>query len=297
MRGHPLVLFCLLSLIWGTTWLGIKLVVREMPAISAAAVRFLVATLLLAAYAHYGGHRLTALKPREWRLLAQLSLTMIGIPYALVFYGEKFISSALTAILFASHPALVLLIDSAYVRRNLFTPARVAGLAASFLGLWMIFAPKLAGPSEEVRGMVAILVAALFSAWAVVVAKNKMGGIDPVVATSWQFAGGAVFLALVGAGLERPVLGSYSATAWLGLAYLTVAGSCFGFVLYFRMLKDTTALQASSLSFLTPVVAVFVGWLVLDEVLAPRTLLGAATVLTGLVLLHRPLQAPAPAGD
>ncbi|MFQ5816440.1 MAG: DMT family transporter [Terriglobia bacterium] len=297
MRGLSLLLFCILSLIWGTTWLAIKVVVREMPALSAAAVRFLAATLLLAAYARLAGHRLGGLTPRERRVLTLLALIMIGIPYALVFYGEKFISSALTAILFASHPAFVLVLGTCYARRSLFTPTRLAGLLASFAGLWIIFAPRLAGPPAELRGMIAVLLAALVSASALLVAKYMLAGIDLVVATTWQFAGGGLFLTAAAWWVERPVLSSYSPAAWLGLAYLTVFGSCLGFVLYYRMLRDIAPLQASSLSFITPVVAVLAGWLILGEVLSPRTLVGAATVLAGLGLLHRPLPAPAPAGD
>lgn len=297
MRGLSLLLFCLLSLIWGTTWLAIKVVVGEMPALSAAAARFLAASLLLATYARLTGHRLAGFRPRERRVLALLSLIMIGIPYALVFYGEKFISSALTAVLFASHAAFVLVLDSCYARRNLFTAAKLAGLLASFAGLWIIFAPRLAGPRAELRGMIAILLAALMSAAAVVVAKYRLGSIDPVGGTTWQFAGGAFFLLAVAGWFEHPTLAPYSPDAWLGLAYLTVVGSCLGFVFYYRMLKDITPIQASSLSFTTPVVAVLAGWLILGEVLSPRTLVGAATVLAGLLLIHRPLPAPAPAGD
>lgn len=297
MSRHSWLLFCALSLIWGTTWLAIKVVVREMPALGAATVRFVAAALLLAAFARLARHRQARFTARERNVLLLLSLIMIGIPYALVFYAETFISSALTAILFAAHPVFVLLFDSWYARRSLFEPTKLAGLLASALGLWIIFAPKLAGPPAELRGMVVVLLAALVSAVAVLVAKYRLAGVNPVVGTAWQFAGGAVFLALAAGLFERSGLATYSLKAWFGLAYLTVVGSCVGFVLFYRMLRQSTPIQASSLSFTTPVVAVLAGWVVLGEVLSLRTLLGAAVVLTGLVLLHRPLPVPAPAGD
>lgn len=297
MRRQSLLIFCVLSAIWGTTWLGLKVVVREMPPLSAAAVRFLAAALLLAAYARLTGLRLGSLSPPERRVLALLSVFMIGIPYGLVFYGIQFISSALTAILFGCHPALTLLFDSWYARRNLFTAGKMAGLLASFAGLWIIFAERLGSPPAELRGMAAVLLAALVSAFALVVAKYRLGGIHPVVGTAWQLAGGAAVLAVAAWWLERPVPGLYSPQAWLGLAYLTVFGSSVAFVLYYRLLGDITPVQLSSTSFITPVIAVFAGRVVLGEVLSLRTLVGAGIVLTGLVMIHRPVPAPAAAGD
>jgi len=297
MRGLPLLLFCLLALTWGTTWLALRVVAREMPPFSAAAVRFLLAALLLAIYARLAGLRLTSIPAGRRASLAALALTMIGIPYALVFYAGGLISSALMAIVFAFHPVCTHVLNSWRSRRSIFDALTLAGLSTSTAGLWVIFSPQLNGPAEELRGMVAVLGAALISSWAVVEAKFSLAAIHPVVATTWQFAGGGLFLVLLAVSLERPTPGPYSSQAWLAFAYLTLMGSCLGFVLFFRLLKDLTPIQASSLSFLTPVVAVIAGWLILDEVLGLRTLVGAGMVLTGLVLIHRPVPAAAPAGD
>ena len=295
MSGKNLVAFCALAFIWGTTWLAVKVVVGEMPPITAAGVRFVFATLLLAAYAHLRGQSLALaqLTRSERGVVLLLSLVMIALPYALIFYAEQFISSALTAILFACHPAIVLLFDSLYARRNLFAPLKLAGLIASFLGLWIVFAPRLADPHTELRGAVAILAAAVLSSLAVVLAKYGAQKIDPVLSTTWQMAGGAVWLLVAGIFLEQPTLASYSVAAWLAFAYLTVPGSSVAFVLYYTLLRHIAPVQASSLSFITPVVAVLAGWLVLGEVLSQRTLLGAAIVLTGVALIHRRVEEPA----
>jgi len=294
MSGKNLIAFCALAVIWGTTWLAIKAVVEEMPPITSAGVRFLFATLLLVAYARLRRQSLALaqLTHSQRQAVLALSLVMIALPYALIFYAEQFISSALTAILFACHPAIVLLFDSLYARRSLFAPRNLAGLSASCLGLWIIFAPRLAGPHTELRGAVAILLAAILSSFAVVLAKYGAQEIDPVVSTTWQMAGGAVWLLLAGILLEQPTWGSYSVAAWLALTYLTVLGSSVAFVLYYMLLRHIAPVQASSLSFITPVVAVLAGWAVLGEVLSRRTLLGAAIVLTGVALVHRRVEEP-----
>lgn len=299
MRARHLLGFALLAFIWGTTWLAIKYVVQEAPPLTAAGVRFALAALLLAGFARQRGRSLAwgRLRPAERRLLLVLSVLMFAVPYALVFYGEQFISSALTAILFASSPAFVLLYDSLHTRRNLLTGARLGGLLLAFAGVLAIFWPRLSGPTSELHGVLAIVAAAATSSWGTVLAKHGGQDIDPLVGTTWQMGVGAIWLLLAGVALERPHLGSYSVPAVVGLLYLTVAGSCVAFVVYYALLKHMATVQLSSLAFLTPVVAVFVGWLVRGETLGANTLPGAAVVLVGVALLHRPVPEPLPAGD
>ncbi|OFV80176.1 MAG: hypothetical protein A3B65_04925 [Acidobacteria bacterium RIFCSPHIGHO2_02_FULL_67_57] len=289
MHPRHWLAFAALASIWGTTWLTIKFVVREMPPVSAAGARFALAALLLAAFALWQGRSLawSRWRPAEHRLLLALSLLMFAVPYGLVFYGELTVSSALAAILFSSHSAFTLVFDSVRVGRNLFDRARVAGLALAFAGLLVIFWPKLTGPRAELAGIVALVVAAASSALAAVLAKHGAHGIDPVAGTTWQMAGAAVWLLAAGGALERPALTGYSATALVALLYLAVFGSCVTFVLYYGLLKHLAPVQLSTLSFVIPVIATFAGWLVLDERLAPQSWAGGAAVVAGVALLHR----------
>jgi drug/metabolite transporter (DMT)-like permease len=289
MRARHLVAFCLVAGIWGTTWLAIKFVVREMPPLSAAGVRFGLAALLLAGYARSTGRSLSW---RRWqgserRLVLLLSIFMIAVPYGLVFYGELTVSSALAAILFSCHPAFVLLFDSVHVRRNLLTGPRLAGLILAFVGILIIFRPRLASPHAELGGVVAILGAAVSSALATVLAKHHGHHLDPVAGTTWQMAGAAVWLLGAGALVERPGWSGYSLGGVAALLYLVAFGSCVTFVLYYELLKHMAPVQLSTLSFIIPMIATAVGWAVLNERLGVHSLLGAAAVLAGVALLHR----------
>lgn len=299
MRSRYWLAFAALAGIWGTTWLAIKFVVREMPPVSAAGARFAVAALLLAAFAAWRGRPLAWRRwpPAERRLLLALSLLMFAVPYGLIFYGELTVSSALAAVLFSSHSAFTLVFDSVRVGRNLFDRARVAGLVLAFAGLLVIFWPKLAGPRAELGGVVAVLVAAGSSALASVLAKHGAHHIDPVAGTSWQMGGAAVWLLLTGWALERPALTAYSPTALGALLYLAVFGSCVTFVLYYGLLKRMAPVQLSTLSFVIPVIATLAGWLVLDERLAPQSWAGGAAVVAGVALLHRREPEPVEGAD
>jgi drug/metabolite transporter (DMT)-like permease len=293
--------FFAVAFIWGTTWLAIRFVVREMPPLSAAGLRFVAAGLLLAAATVATGRSLALkrLTADHRRLLLWLSFLMIAIPYGLVFYGELTVPSALASILFSIHPAFVLLFDSLRQRRNLFAGPKLAGLVLAFAGICIIFAPRLTGPSGELIGALAIVGASLTAAFGTVKAKHEAHELDPWVGTTWQMAAAGLWLLLVGLAWESRSFGTvagYTSTAWLMLAYLTVFGSCVTFVLYYSLLKRMTPIELSTLSFIIPIIATFVGWLVLDERLSAATFAGAAVALTGVALLHRRPAAPAGAG-
>lgn len=279
--------------------MAIKFVVREAPPLSSAGVRFALAGLLLAAVARFRGRALNwwRLPRAEQKLLLALSVLMFAAPYALVFTGEQYISSALTSILFASSPAFTLLFDSLWQRRNLLRGVRLLGLLLAFAGILVIFVPRLEGPPKEVLGALAIVGAAAISSVGLVLAKQHGHGIDTTVGTAWQMGLGAIWLLLVGLPLERPATSGYSVSAVVGLLYLAIIGSAVSFVLFYGLLKEMAPVQLSSLAFLTPVVAVVVGWVALGEVLGPTTFAGAAVVLAGVALLHRPLPEPVSTGD
>jgi drug/metabolite transporter (DMT)-like permease len=299
MRPAQLTSFCVLAVIWGTTWLAIKVAVAELPPLTAAGLRFATAAVLLALYARLRGRRLgwSGLAPADRRLLLVLSLLMFSVPYGLIFYGEQHIESALTSILFSIAPAFTLVFDSWRSRRNLATGERLLGLLLAFSGILFIFVPRLAGPPAELWGSMAVIGAAASSSWAMVLAKHRANHLDTLVSTTWQMGWGAAWLLLAGLPLERASLGGASGQAWLALFYLAAFGSCITFVLFYGLLKEMVAVQLSSLAFITPVVAVFAGWLVLDEVLGMTALAGAVVVLLGVALIHRPMPAAAPAGD
>ncbi|HXE76346.1 MAG TPA: EamA family transporter [Candidatus Xenobia bacterium] len=288
--------FGAVALIWGTTWLAVRVVVLEMPPLSAAGLRFVVAALLLGAATRARGRSLSLarLSGSERRVLAWLTFLVIGIPYALVFYGEQTVSSALAAILFSVHPVFVLLFDSLRQRSNLFRGPTLAGLVLALAGICLIFVPRLTGPMGELLGALAIVAAALSAGLGAVVAKYGAHELDPWVGVTWQMGGAGVALLAFGFLLERPTLSGYSTPAWLSLAFLTVFGSCVAFVLYYSLLKRMKPIELATLSFIIPIIATVFGWLVLDERLGGYSLAGAAVALAGVALIHRRRVEPEP---
>ena len=279
--------FATLALVWGTTWIAVRVAVAEMLPMQAAALRFFLGALLLGVIAHWQGLKLgwRAQSPADRNLMLLLSPLMIAIPYALVFWAEQFIEAGLAAILFATHSAFVVLIESIYLRRSIFTGRIVVGFVLAFGGVLIIFWPRLAVP-DEWAGSLAMIFAAASSATALVLAKYRGAKLNPVVSVTWQMAFGAVLLTTLALAMEGAPQWQLSLKAWLMIGYLSAFGSCLAFVLFYWLLKHVTPVSMSTLAFITPVVTVVGGWLMLNERQGWTTLAGAGVVLTGVWLLN-----------
>lgn len=278
--------YLVLCAIWGTTWLAIRVAVRDFPPLLSAAGRFVIAAIVLLLLARLRAKR-SAFTASERRAVMLLSVLMFALPYGLVFWGEQYVTSGVTAILFAAYPVLVLTFSSLLQKQNLFNPVRVASLVLCIAGIVIIFSDRLYGNPGLWRGQLAIVGASASSAAAVVYAKRNAYHLDVIGSTGWQMAGGALLLLVSGMLLERNAIWHFSWTASAALLYLAVAGSCLTFVLYYSLLKRLSALKMSMIALVTPVVAVFVGWVVLDEQITLRTTLGAACVLSGVITILR----------
>jgi drug/metabolite transporter (DMT)-like permease len=298
MQQRHWIGFAFLAIVWGTTWLAVRVVVTEAPPFLSAGVRFVLAALLLGAVVKWRGLPLgwSRYAPAERRLMLQLSVWMIVIPYAFVFWAEQFITAGLAGVLFSTHSVFVVLFESLRQRRNVLTGKVLAGVLLAFGGVVVIFWPRLGIP-EEWLGALAMLGAAASSSLATITAKYKAKRLDPMVMVTWQMGIGAVPLLLLGLWFESGSTTTGSLKAWLSLGYLIVFGSCVAFVLYYWLLKKLTTVQISTMAYVTPIVAVTSGWLLLGETMGWFTLAGAAMALTGVYLLHSKEPEPASAGD
>jgi drug/metabolite transporter (DMT)-like permease len=205
MHGRHWAGFAAIALIWGTTWLAVRVVVLEMPPLSAAGLRFVVAAVLLGVATRASGRTLSLarLSGGERRVLAWLTFLVIGIPYALVFYGERTVASALAAILFPSIP----LSSCCSIRCASGGPLSGPDLrraGAGFRGNLHHLRAAAGGPKGELLGALAIVVAALSAGIGAVIAKYGAHELDPWVGVTWQMAGAGVALLLAGLLFERP---------------------------------------------------------------------------------------------
>jgi len=285
------LVFSLLCFIWGSTWLGIKIGLEFLPPFLFAGIRFAVATISLMFLARL----LHARIPRSrssWSVMLFLGVFQITIPYGLVFWGEQYISSGLSAVLFATLPFFVVIFAHLVVDEKLTKP-KVLGVIASFLGLVAIFwsdatVTQSITVQSSMFGGLAVVGSAAFGGLANVVAKRYAHEIDPASNVLAQSMTGAVILSLLGLITERTTGLNFTFDAVAAIVYLGVVGSALGFLGLYWLLRETTATNSSLITFITPVVALILGWLVLSEVPDPNVGVGAVLILAGVYLTIKP---------
>jgi drug/metabolite transporter (DMT)-like permease len=268
-----------LCLIWGSTWLAIRLVVRDVPPLEAAALRFLAAGVLLLGMAVAQKRRWPAGEP-QWNAIFVLSLTIMAVPYGLLFWAEQHVTSSMSAVLYSAMPLAVSLVTPAMMHRKV--PRRaVYAMAIAFGGILTLFYENPSTSRLAMIGGVAVLVSMSLSSWSVVYAKQRLRDVDSVVATGLQLLLGSVVLLWGTWALEAHRHATWTRTALIAMAFLTIFGSAAAFVIYYWLLKKLQPYQLSTISLIVPLIALLEGLLAGERV--PLMMLVAVVVVLGSV--------------
>ena len=282
--------FLLLCCIWGSTWMFIKLGLRDLPPLSFAAIRFLLATAILSCIV--AARRSSLPRTRaEWRLIAQTGVLAFALNYGLLFWGEQHISSGLAALLQATIPAFGLVFAHLHLPGERLTLARLAGVGLGVAGVGVIFSNQLRVSGEmALWGSAAIVLGAVFVAYSNVLVKARGGHLDPALLAAGQMLCGLVPLAAYAYAFEgNPVGYRWTPLAVASLLYLTLVGSVVAFLLFYWLVRHMEVTKTMLIALVTPLFAVLLGLAVLGERLTWRTLAGGALIMSGigLVVLRR----------
>jgi drug/metabolite transporter (DMT)-like permease len=272
--------FVTLSLIWGSTWMAIRVLVRDAPPFRAAAARFLLATLLLIAII-FAKRLPWPATGRQWRALVVLGITFIGLPYGLLFWAERRITSSLTAVIFSSYPLFVACFTPLVTGQRV--PRRaVYGMVWALGGIAVLLFRGLSLSSYLLAGGLAVIVAVLTSAWSSIYAKHELKEVNPLVGTTVQFAVAAPFLYVVSFAQERGTASTWTPSSILALAFLVVFGSVIAFSIYYWLLHSLLPHQLSTLTLIVPLIAIIEGALILREPVPPVMLIASLVVLAAV---------------
>lgn len=292
-----LTVWVALSVIWGLTWLAVRLGLDDLPPVTFAGIRFLAAAALLWPILLAKKTKL----PRDagqWKLLAGTAMLTIAIPYSLQFWGQQYVPSGLAAVMFATVPLFTIVFAHISIPNDPFTLQRLAGVFLGIAGVALIFSDQLRAESYiAVLGCLGFLVGAVTHALAQVTIKARGQDIDPLVIAATQTAAGGILMFFLGVSLEgNPFEIDWTTQALLSLIYLAVFGSALAFFLLYWLLQHVKVTTVTSMGLVHPVVAVSAGWVVLHETLGWTVLMGTAAVLGGLALIviqppaHRAVQ-------
>jgi drug/metabolite transporter (DMT)-like permease len=272
--------------IWGSTWLVIKIGLETMTPLVGAGFRFLVASTLLFVLIKTRGVRVPWNRDERW-FYGTVSLTSFSFPFALVYWGEQYIPSGLTSIIFAIYPFTVALFSFLFLPDEKVTAWKISGIVLGFIGVFTIFSNDLAASNpHSLWGMGAVLLSALLQGYSVIVIKRHGHSIHPFAITFVPMLIGAIVLLTAGVLFEDLSKIRFTSTAVLAILYLGVFGSVVTFVSYFWLLKRVEAVFLSLTAFITPIIAVVLGVIILGEQLSPRVFLGAAFVLGGIAVAN-----------
>ena len=281
------VMFLIVCLSWGTTWLSIKIAVETVPPLTASGLRFLIAFPLFLIFARIS--KAPVLFPRERRgFFVFVTLAYFSVPYYLLNYGEQHVSSGLTALLFSCMPVFILLFSALLLKERI-ALSQLFGIGVGFASLFMIIRSQgLHMDHAELFGVLAILAAAILHAFCYIKTKQKGGAISVITFNTLPIGIAGALLFLAGLGLERPEFSAISARSWGALFYLGLVASVGGFIVYFALLKRLSPIILSFVFIIFPVFAVIIGAWYESVPLSQDVMLYSACLLAGFAITKLP---------
>jgi drug/metabolite transporter (DMT)-like permease len=278
--------YALLCLIWGSTWMVIKVGYGGLGPFNVAGLRFFVAAALMASVALATRARWPRGRP-EWTAVMVVGLLMFAGDYGLIYWAEQYIASGLTAVLFATLPLMTLFVAQAYIPGERITTGKLGSSVLALVGTVALFADQLRVDTAAIRPMLAVLGATLCAAVASVVSKRDAHDIPSATLNATSMLVGATVLLLAalahGEGFRVPT----DAGTWAAVAYLSLVGSVLAFLIYFSLLKTWSVMSLSFISVFTPVIALLLGFVFLHEPLTLWRVAGTLLILVAVLLGNR----------
>jgi drug/metabolite transporter (DMT)-like permease len=297
LRGRALIAYLLVCTVWGSTYLAIRIGVRDLPPVLFAGVRFLIAGVLLAAIVVITGDRLPR-RWRDWRIQGITGVLLLLGGNAVVVWAEQFVESGPASVFIAAVPLWVAFFDAVVPGGSTVLTWRVGvGLALGFLGSALL-AGVTPGQmlSADLKGPISLTLASASWALGTVYSKRNKTDTTPFAASAMQMlVGGTVIIAL-GFLLGEGPAWRFEPRAMAALGYLILFGSIVGYTAYAYALRHGSPTVVGTYAYVNPVVAVILGWLILHEAITIRTI-AAMVLILGAVLMIQLGSKPALATD
>lgn len=281
----------LLSFLWGGSFFLISVLVAELPPLTIVTIRVGVAALTLWAVLLVGGYDIPKTF-KLWRAFFMLGLLNNVIPFTFIVWGQNHIGAGLASIMNATTPLFTILIAGAFLVDEHITPQKVAGVVLGLIGVSVLIgAESLAGIGLDISlqtlAQLAIMGAAISYGCASVFGRRfKALGVSPFSTSVGQVTASTLILLPITFVIERPdQLANPSLQAWLSILCLGVFCTALGYTLFFKILSSSGATNVVLVTFLVPVTASFLGWLILNEQLHSSHFIGMAFIGLGLAAI------------
>lgn len=274
--------------VWGTTYLAIRVALETVPVLLVAGLRWMVAGIVLALYAVSTGRRLPG--PPFWATLALLGFLMNVVGNGFVVWAEQFVASGLTAVLIASVPFWSVGIEACLPKGERAGWATWSGLAVGFAGIVVLVWPELstggAAGRQFVGGVIGIQLACFGWALGTAFIKRHPFSGDPLASTSMQmlFSGTMLLIMATMAGEWASL--NFTARSLAAMVYLTIAGSVIAYTAYVYAVRHLPISTVSLYAYVNPLIAVALGSLLLGEPFSARIVFAGVLVLAGTAIVR-----------
>lgn len=287
-RLQVITAFALVYILWGSTYLAIGIAVEHVAPPMMGASRFLVAGSAMLLWRKLSGNSI-AVSRQEFLRLTVIGILLLVTSNVVLGWAEQMIPTGLAALLVAIVPLWFLLLERMSHKGERFSSRAVAGIVLGIAGVAVLMWPKLrvgfAIGHREIFGMVLVMSASISWATGSILSKRWHVRVDPYGASGWEMLmAGVVNLGVAGA------LGEFQRTHWdrsaiFAIFYLIVAGSWIGFTAYVWLLKHVPTSKVATYAYVNPIVAVFLGWLVLHERMDAWMFAGSIVIILSVVLV------------
>ena len=287
LKVRLIVAFACVYLIWGSTYLAIRIAIETLPPFLMAGVRFLVAGAILAAWARLRGAAWPT--AAEWRTAAIVGALLLIGGNGGVVWAEQTVPSSLAALIVAAVPIVTVALD--WLRPGGPRPGNttILGLVTGFAGVAILVNPFAQdGARVDPVGAVALLLATVTWSAGTIYGRAAQTARAPLMAAGANMLMGGAGLLLLGFGigeLPRLHLDAVSLRSWLALLYLTLIGAVVGFTAFFYLMVNTTPAKSTTYAYVNPVVALVLGATLMDEPFTPRILLATVIIIAGVVMI------------
>ena len=276
--------YILICLLWGSTWIAIKIGLESVTPLLSAGIRFLIAAGLI-----YGLMKIRGLKVQTDKVAIKLYIILglfsFVVPFGLVYWAEQFIESALASLIFAFFPFSTILFSKLLMKNYKIGPYKNFATVLGFFGVFLIFSEDLSFDfSNDFLGSLAIVVSATMQGWIAATMKKEGGHLNPISMNLVPIIIAGVIMTVYGLLVEDTSNVTFSANSVLAILYLAFFGTLITFSVYYWLMQQIDVVILSLSTFITPIVSVILGFLILDERLSTRAMIGGGIVLLGILL-------------
>jgi drug/metabolite transporter (DMT)-like permease len=296
VRGRALGVVAALAtvyLVWGSTYLGIALAIETMPPLLMAGARFLLAGALLYAVARRFDASGTRPDARQWRAAVLTGTLLLAVGNGGVTWAQKTVPSGVAALVIASIPLWVVVLDRLFFGARL-TWRAMLGVGVGFAGVALLLNPGAPNAMDAAGGLV-LIIAAVCWASGTLLSRGQTLTVPPLVGAGMQMLAGGVVLVLAGVltgELGELRLADVSARSLGGFVYLVLFGSLLAFSAYVWLLRNARTSLVATYAYVNPVVAVTLGWAVLGEEIGARVLVAGGVIVAAVALIVSAAPAP-----